>query len=209
MPADYNRIAGRNLDRIPAISDGIFAVAMTLLVLDLKTPARELIHSNADLMHTLVGMSPEFFTYFVSFLTLGIFWNGQQAQLNFVEASDRNFTWIHLAFLLGISTLPFSTRLLSEFILYRGALLFYWLNILYLGAVLYVSWRYAVRRKLLSTDATHELSCAVERRILIAQALYAASAALCFFDTRISIAFILLFQLNYVFAPKLPLLRRI
>jgi uncharacterized membrane protein len=209
MPVDYNLIAGRNLDRIPAISDGIFAVAMTLLVLDLKTPARELVHSNADLMHTLAGMSPEFFTYFVSFLTLGIFWMGQQAQLNFVDSSDRNFTWIHLAFLLGISMLPFSTRLLSEFILYRGALLCYWLNFLYLGIVLYASWRYAVRRKLLSAEATHELSCAVERRLLIAQALYAGSAALCFFDTRMSIALILLLQLNYVFAPKLPLLRHI
>ena len=209
MPVDYNRIAGRNLDRISAISDGIFAVAMTLLVLDLKTPAGELIHSNGELMHALGSMSPQFFTYFVSFLTLGIFWMGQQAQLNYVSQSDRNYTWMHLGFLLGVSMIPFSTRLLSEFLLYRGALLCYWLNILYLGAFLYWSWRYAVRAKLISQETDDELRCAIERRVLIAQSLYACGAALCYFDTRLSIAVILLLQLNYVFAPKIPLLSRI
>jgi len=209
MPVDYNRIAGRNLDRIAAISDGIFAVGMTLLVLDLKTPAQELIHTNGELMHTLASMSPQFFTYFISFLTLGIFWMGQQAQLNSMAGSDRNYTWMHLGFLLGVSMLPFSTRLLSEFFLYRGALLCYWLNILYLGTILYLSWRYAVKATLISPETDNALRCAIERRILIAQALYACGAALCFIDTRISIAVILLLQLNYVFAPKLPLISRI
>lgn len=209
MAADYNKIAGRNLDRISAISDGIFAVGMTLLVLDLKTPAHEVIQNNGELMRTLAAMSPQFFTYFISFLTLGIFWMGQQAQLNFMAESDRNYTWMHLGFLLGVSMLPFSTRLLSEFILYRGALLCYWLNILYLGALLYTSWRYAVSANLISPDTDDELRCAIERRVLIAQSLYAGGAALCVFDTRISIAVILLLQLNYVFAPRVPLLSRI
>jgi uncharacterized membrane protein len=209
MPVDYNRIAGRNLDRITAISDGIFAVAMTLLVLDLKTPSSAVIRSGPQLLHTLAGMTPEFFTYFMSFLTLGIFWMGQQAQLNYVAESDRNFTWMHLAFLLGISMLPFSTRLLAEFILLRSALMCYWLNILFLGAVLYGAWRYATRASLISPEADIELRCAIERRVLIAQALYAASFALCIFDTRIAIACILLLQLNYVFAPKLPWLKGI
>jgi uncharacterized membrane protein len=209
MPVNYNRIAGRNLDRIAAISDGIFAVGMTLLVLDLKTPAQELVHTNRELIQALCSMSPQFFTYFISFLTLGIFWMGQQAQLNSMAESDRNYTWMNLGFLLGVSMLPFSTRLLSEFILYRGALFCYWLNILYLGAVLYLSWRYAVKAKLINPETDDELRCAIERRILISQALYACGAALCFFDTRISIAVILLLQLNYVFAPKLPLLSRI
>jgi uncharacterized membrane protein len=123
--------------------------------------------------------------------------------------SDRNYTWMHLGFLLGVSMLPFSTRLLSEFILYRGALLCYWLNILYLGMMLYWSWRYAVRAKLINPDTDDELRCAIERRVLIAQTLYACGAALCFIDTRISIAVILLLQLNYVFAPKIPLLSKI
>jgi hypothetical protein len=56
-------------------------------------------------------------TYLMSFLTLGIFWNEQQAQLNHLERSDRHLTWIHMAFLFAVSLMPFSTRLLAEFML--------------------------------------------------------------------------------------------
>jgi hypothetical protein len=78
----YNQIAGHSIERLAAISDGIFAVAMTLLVLDLRNPAHELIHSEQDFLHALLALFPQFDTYLMSFLTLTIFWNGQQAQLD-------------------------------------------------------------------------------------------------------------------------------
>lgn len=208
MPA-YNQIAGRSLERIAAISDGIFAVAMTLLVLDLKTPAGEAIHSDAGLLHALAGMYPQFITYLLSFLTLGIFWMGQQAQLSLLSASDRGFSWIHLGFLCGVSFIPFSTRLLAEYIEYRAAIFVYWMNLLLLGALLYISWRHAARHKLLKDEATEELRCAFERRVLVSQALYAAGALLCLIDDRLAIGVIILLQLNYVFAPRLPFLSRV
>jgi uncharacterized membrane protein len=208
-PFNYNRIAGQNLERIAALSDGIFAVAMTLLVLDLHTPARELIHSSPDLIHNLIAMSPQFITYLMSFLTLGIFWMGQQSQLNYLARSNRALSWLNLAFLSAVSLLPFSTRLLAEFIQYRAAIFCYWLNILLIGAILFIMWRYVTRANLLNDDATYELRRAMERRILIGQALYAIGALLCFIDTRLSIAFIFLIQLNFAFAPRIPLLSRI
>ncbi len=67
---------------------------MTLLVLDLRTPAAGAIHSEQDLWSALSAMAPQLTTYLMSFLTLGIFWNGQQAQLNHLERSDRHLTWI-------------------------------------------------------------------------------------------------------------------
>ena len=73
--------------------------------------------------------------YLMSFLTLGIFWNGQQTQLNYFERVDRDLSWIHLAFLVFITLLPFSTQLLAEFIQYRTALLVYWFNILVPGVM--------------------------------------------------------------------------
>ena len=78
--------------------------------------------------------------YVMSFLTLGIFWVGQQTELNHLQRSDRNLSWIHLAFLLAVTLTPFSTSLLAEFNIRRTALLIYWGNILTLGAVLYASW---------------------------------------------------------------------
>jgi uncharacterized membrane protein len=58
MHSLYNRVAGKNVERLAALSDGIFAVSMTLLVLDLRVPAREAIHSEHDLWHALVMPLP-------------------------------------------------------------------------------------------------------------------------------------------------------
>ena len=133
MPPSYNSVAGRSPERLAALSDGIFGVGMTLLVLDLRTPALELVHRERDLQAALLSILPQLVMYMMSFMTLGIFWVGQQTQLNHVERTDRHLTWINLAFLFAVTLLPFSTKLLAEFYAYRTALLAYWLNILLLG----------------------------------------------------------------------------
>ena len=203
MPTLYNQIANQNHERLAALSDGVFAVAMTLLVLDLRVPAIEAIHSEHDLRHALFGLGPRLLMYFMSFLTLGIFWNGQQTQLNYLERVDRDLSWIHLGFLATITLMPFSTQLLAEFIGYRAALFVYWLNIFLPGALLYASWRTAERRGLVRADAPLEIRKAICRRVLIAQSLYAGGALLCLVSVRVSIAAILLVQLNYAVAPRI------
>ena len=209
MPVSYNQITGRSLERLAALSDGIFAVAMTLLVLDLHVPAREVIHSQGELWHALAGATPQLISYLMSFMTLGIFWNGQAAQLNSFTESDRQLSWIHIAFLFLVSIMPFSTRLLAEFISYRTVLIAYWVNILLLGVVLFVSWRYARRAGLLQESVTHQKQCAMERRIVVAQGLYAFGMCLCVVNTYVSITFIVLVQLNFALAPRLPFLSEI
>jgi len=133
----------------------------------------------------------------MSFMTLGIFWVGQQRQLNHLARSDRELTWIHLAFLFAVTWMPFSTRLLNEFLVYRTALLAYWANILALGVVLYFSWGHATKAGLVKEDIPVGVPPAICRRVLIAQSLYAFGALLCVFSTYWSIGFIVLVQLNY------------
>lgn len=203
MPTLYNRIQGRNIERLAALSDGIFAVAMTLLVLDLHIPTAAQVHSERELLAALCGLGPQWIAYGMSFLTLGIFWAGQQTQLNHIEEGTRDLTWIHLGFLFSITLMPLSTRLLAEFITYRVSILFYWLNILAPGAMLYWSWTYATHNNLIKPDTPGEVRASICRRILIAQSLYAAGAALCLVDTWLSIAAIVLVQLNYAIAPRL------
>ncbi len=65
MSTVYNRIAGQNLERLAALSDGIFAVAMTLLVFDLRVPVSGAIHSEQDLWDALVKLLPSLITYFM------------------------------------------------------------------------------------------------------------------------------------------------
>ena len=209
MGARYNAIAGQSIERLAALSDGLFAVAMTLLVLDLKVPAGEMIHTDQALLAALGSLAPRLLIYLMSFLTLGIFWVGQQTQLSHFARSNRHLTWIHLAFLFTISLTPFSTALMAEFITLRTALLLYWLNILAFGALLLASWRYAKYAGLVEADVSAMIDLSVERRIFVAQALYAFGAALCLFSTYWSIGFIILVQLNYVIGPRFGILARI
>ena len=182
---------------------------MTLLVLDLHVPAAGPIHDERDLLAALAVIVPHLIPYLMSFLTLGIFWVGQQTQFTYFARGDRYLAWIHLAFLLAVTLMPFSTSFLATFISYRTALVVYWFNILLLGGWLYASWAYAAHADLLGEEASPEVSRAVLRRIWSAQLLYAFGAALCAINTYVSIAFIVLLQLNYALAPRIRFLYRL
>lgn len=114
-----------------------------------------------------------------------------------------------MAFLFTVSMMPFSTRLLSEFIGLRTALLCYWFNIFLLGFTLFCSWIYATRAGLIEEDTPESVRKAVLRRVIGAQALYAAGALLCVINTYVSIAVIVLVQLNFAVGPKIRWLSRI
>ncbi len=222
MSTFYNRIAGQSLERLAALSDGIFAVAMTLLVLDLRTPVAEAgarfstpvlwtsqgLEKELALVGALGTLVPHVLPYVMSFLTLGIFWVGQQTQLNHFATSNRHLTWIHLAFLLAVSLMPFSTALLAAFITYRIALVVYWLNLLLLGVALFASWRYAQRAGLMKEEVTAEIHSATERRIVFYQAFYALAVLLCVINTYSSIVLLIIMQLNSAIAPRMGRLYR-
>lgn len=213
MKNHYNRIAGQNLERLAALSDGIFAVAMTLLVLDLHVPVSGLgaafIGDDHQLWYALSALWPRFLTYFMSFLTLGIYWVAQQTQLNYFTRSDRHLTWIHLGFLLAVSIIPFSTGILAEFTSLRLALFIYWGNICLLGLMLFWSIRYAKHAGLIQIDTFDNMRTPHEGRIFSAQILYTLGLSLCVINTYWSITFLILVQLNYAIAPRIPLIERL
>jgi uncharacterized membrane protein len=209
MTIHYNRIAGDDVGRLEALSDGIFAFAATVLVLDFHTPDAADVHNEAQLIGALAASAPRLMTWLLSLMTLGIFWVGQQTGLNQLARSNRDLTWLHLIFLAVITVLPFSTRLLADFFTYRTAFLIYWANIFLLGLSLYVTWAYAERAKLIREDAHDEISRAIRRRIVIAQSLYAVGALAGLMSVPLGIALIILIQLNYAIAPRLPILSRL
>jgi uncharacterized membrane protein len=204
MATTYNQVAGQNVERLAALSDGVFAVAMTLLVLDLHAPAAEAIRSEQGLWIALRALAPRLLMFAMSFLTLGIFWVGQQTQLNHLERSERSLSWIHLVFLFAVSLTPFSTSLLAEFLQYRIALVAYWLNLVLLGGTLFFSWTCAIGGGLVRSDLPPATIAAIRRRIVFGQSLYAFGAALCLIDTYWSIGFIVAVQLCYAFGLEIP-----
>jgi uncharacterized membrane protein len=216
----YHRIAGGSVDRLAALSDGIFAVTLTLLVLDLRVPVVEEVQRQRPLWDSgaldaeralwsaLAHVGPNALAFALSFLTLGMFWVGQQTQLNHFARSNRELSWLHLAFLLGVCFMPFSTALLAEYMTVRLALVVYWLNLLVLGALLLTSLRYAERAGLLREDRDPGMRRSAERRIVVAQVLYFVGVLLSVYNTYVGIAFIILLQLNSAIAPRIPLLDR-
>jgi len=207
----FNELAGTNLDRIAGISDGIFAVGMTLLVLGLAVPTLSAHGTEGDLWQALLRLGPNVLVYTMSFMTLGIFWVGQGTQLNQLTRSNRTYSWLQLLFLFGVTLVPFSTALLARFPTFRLALVEYWLNIVLLGMTLLAGLQYGLRARLFIQTATEtpEMAPLMRGRILIAQSLYAIAAATCIvFPTWVSIALIFLVQLNYVLAPRIPILHR-
>ena len=208
MTVEYNQISARSLERISALSDGLFAIAMTILVLELHPPLAETIKSEADLWGGIVAIAPQIVMFLMSFLTLGIFWGGQQTHLNYLARADRNLAWLHLAFLFFVTLVAFSTKLLGEYIGFRLALVIYWANILFLGVMLWLSWRYARAAGLLKPEATPEILKAAERRIIVYQALYACCMLCGFLSVPLAIGLLVLLQLNSAVAPRLWILSR-
>jgi uncharacterized membrane protein len=161
------------------------------------------------LLHGLLhDVAPRLLPYAMSFLTLGIFWVGQQTQLTNFTRSTRALTWIHLTFLLTVTLMPFSTALLAEDITYRLSMAVYWLNLLGLGVLLYISIEYADRAGLLRADTTDEMRAALKRRIVVYQALYALASLTCLINTYLAIGLLVALQLNSVIAPRIGILDR-
>lgn len=215
MIPSYRQFSGQNLARLAALSDGIFAVAMTLLVLNIRLPTTVAPHiqqpiwaagaltSESALWNALLTLGPQLLTYLMTFLTLGIFWAGQQTQLNHFTRSDHRLTWLHLTFLLAVVLMPFSTAVLAQYITYRLAMVIYWVNLFLLGALLFASIRYAAHAGLLTPEATRDVITASERRIIVYQLLYAAATLLCIFNTYVAIGVLVLLQINSVIAPRI------
>jgi uncharacterized membrane protein len=157
--------------RIEALSDGVFAIAMTLLVLEMHVPRLEPEQVTGGLTGALLKLGPNLLAYVVSFVLLGTLWVGQSFQFHWVRRSDRTFLWIHLGFLMCICFLPFSAALLSEYGAIRQATLIYGVNLLLAGSFLDRSWHYSLGHGLvareLSAEARHGIQLRTRGGLLI------------------------------------------
>jgi len=201
---EYNIFAGKNIQRIEALSDGVFSIAMTILVLGLTIPFLEAVHTEGDLGLQLLSMAPKLLVYFMSFITLGLFWTGQTVQYTHITKSDRHLNWITIFYLMFIVLIPFSTVLLGEYITFKLAIGVYCFNMLLLALILYMHWQYAFKSNLVSRDIPdyERVDKAMRNRLIRVQIVYVVGALLCFISTYLSIGFILLFQLNYALPPN-------
>lgn len=144
---------GLPLTRLEAFSDGVFAIASTLLVLEIAIP----LAAANDLLGALAAQWPSYLAYVISFLTIGWVWIGHAAITSHMERADGLFLRLNLLLLLVVAFLPFPTRLMADYFGQsepeRVAVVFYGLVLLAIAALTSVLWRYAKRaRELLRAD---------------------------------------------------------
>ena len=200
MTSQYNELSGQSVERLKALADGVFAVAMTLLVLDLRLPESES-DDGAALWHQLQDLGPQFAAYLLSFTMLGTFWLAQHTFLERCRRSDRMLSWATLSFLFFVSTLPFSASTLAEHTHLTLAVLLYWANLLGLGVTLGWQIFHADHQDLVHDPADLAL---VRRRLFLAQSLYAVAAAVSFVSPPAGIVGLALVQLFFIVSPRLP-----
>jgi len=147
---------GLRTGRLEAFSDGVFAIAITLLVLDIAVPAS----AGAHLLSSVADLWPSYLSYVVSVSTIGAMWLGHVAVTEYLERTDVGFVRLNLLLLLVIAFVPFPTRLFAEFIgkknPERVAVTIYGLSLLLASTLLLVLWRYALRNRLVRPDAADE-----------------------------------------------------
>lgn len=122
-----------NKNRLETISDGIFAIVMTLLILDVRLPVNALINSNADLLDALYIIKPKIISFAVSFFIISGFLVGHHFIFSLISKSNGLFLWVNILYLLTISFLPFPTSILAQSSDNFVALCFYAFNLMLCG----------------------------------------------------------------------------
>jgi uncharacterized membrane protein len=171
-------------NRLEAFSDGVFAIAITLLVLELGVPEG----AGEHLAHELARQWPSYLAYLVSFLVIGIIWMNHHAVLDHLQEVDRPLMALNLFLLLWTSLIPWPTRLVAEYMRDGGdpervAALIYAGTMTMMGVAFGALWSYATRhRELLSVDLSEAEIKRRTRRFTIGTPIYALSIVVALFS---------------------------
>jgi len=139
--------------RVEALTDGIFAIVMTLLVLELKVPDLPHTAGQDEILAKMKELRPFFFSFAITFVLSGSFWFFHHVLFHFVRQVTRPLVWLNIAFLMFVSLLPFSTNFMGHFIRQPIAVMFYFGNQFVLAVLLKAQWIYAERQGLMNPEA--------------------------------------------------------
>lgn len=199
--SDAELEAGPGTERLLAFSDGVFAIAITLLVLDLTVP-----HVHHGLLGSLKDEWPEYLSYVLSFIIVGIIWTNHHQMFTHIKRTDHVFLLVNIVFLMWVACLPFPTALLAEYLgsqservtvtaIYTGAFI--------VGAILFnFLWRYATYNQRLTGDRLDEEGIQrTTRSYNIGPVAYLVDFGLAFVSPQVSIVLFFLLAVFYALAP--------
>ena len=176
--------------RVEAFSDGVFAIAITLLVLEIRPPE----HGGESLAHGLVDLWPSYLAYALSFVTIGIMWLNHHEVMRLVRTVDHGFLLLNMLLLLLIAFVPFPTAVLADFLQdgeERGPAAFFYAGTFAVTAVVYNAFWHYLRRhrvRLLERHVADAQVTAISRSYLIGPTVYGLAALVALVSAWVSIA---------------------
>ena len=171
------------VSRIEALSDGVFSITMTLLILNVEVPP--LSDNDTTTINKLVQVIPVLENYFISFIVLGLFWIRHQMQFRDIRLADRNLMWLNIFFLMFVAIVPFTTTMLVEYTNNHISIQVYCVNLIILGIILIAHWEYAIRgHRLINKDLNMKDLRFITKMMMVTPLIFLFSAILAFYDTR-------------------------
>lgn len=144
---------GTGVERIAFFSDAVFAIALTLLVLDIRLPEGL---ADADVGAAIVQLWPQFFAYGLTFIVLGLNWVSHHRKYRVIERFDTRFVWLNLAYLAFVALAPFPTSVISEYVTAASVTL-YAVQVAMLGILQAIIWWYSQKQGLLAASVDEGL----------------------------------------------------
>ena len=174
--------------RIEALTDGVFAIVMTILVLDIVVPHLSHSEASTELLKRLLELWPVVLSYASSFIILGFFWIGHDSQFHYIKRVNRPLLWITIFYLMFIALIPFSTSLLGEYADQQISVLIYGANLTIAFCWNYLHWRYATKNhRLVDSNLDPILITLVSRRYLVGIIMFLIAIAVSFINSNISL----------------------
>ncbi|GAC1461848.1 MAG: TMEM175 family protein [Ktedonobacteraceae bacterium] len=187
--------------RIEAFSDGVFAVAITLLVLNIQVPPQDALPKDSDLLGVLASKWPIYLAFVTSFATIGIMWVNHHRLYTHIKRSDNTLLLLNLLLLLVIVFVPFPTALMAEYIVQhdqRVAAVLYSGTFLLMAVCFNVLWLYASHKnRLLESNANIQEVRAITGQYRLGPLFYIVTFALAFVFPLLSVALELLLAIFF------------
>jgi uncharacterized membrane protein len=190
------------LARTEAFSDGVFAIVITLLILEIKVPDPHSIPVDQvahELPHRLWELKAMFIAYVLSFFIVGTFWVAHHNIFKLIRSTDRMLMWLNLALLMCVAFIPFPTALIGEYPSQPIAIVVYGLTVTASSVMLVLLWNYATKdHKHVDPDMPPALIKRVRGQMLLAPPVYLAASALAYVNIWLSFLLFAALQVHYM-----------
>jgi uncharacterized membrane protein len=189
----------KSKSRIEFLNDGVFAIVMTLLVLEIAVP--QLSHSEAqvELPRRLLELWPLLLSYVTSFMILGLFWIIHEDMFHHIKRANRIFLWLNILYLMLIAFIPFSTSLVGEYGDQQISVVIYGINIVVAAFWMNMQWWYATKdHHLVDSDLDPTIITTMSRHLLVGPITYLIAVVLSFASVQISLVMYIAIPLYYL-----------